>query len=99
MKCSFDQDDIRAMATALDGAWNYLRCRESLLSQPGKARSTRLMLATRIITAAVHDEHRQYGELLLSALKGLAPSADFEPPVGVAHRGSRPGRIATRPPI
>jgi len=92
MKYAFDQDDIRAMATALDGAWNYLVCRESPLSDPDQARSTRLMLATRIMTAAVHDEYRQYGELLRSALRGFAPSSDFEP------RGAiiRPGRIVAQ---
>lgn len=73
---AFDQDDIRVMATALDGAWNYLRCRESDLSHPDNADRTRRMLAKRIIAAA-RLERRKHGELLMSALYGAIREADF----------------------
>jgi hypothetical protein len=73
---AFDQDDIRVMATALDGAWNYLRCRESDLSHPDKADRTRRMLAKRIIAAA-RLERRKHGELLMSALYGAIRETDF----------------------
>jgi hypothetical protein len=91
MKCSFDQEDIRLMATALDGAWNYLWCRESRLSRPDRAKSTRLMLATRIVAAAV-DGERRHGELLMSALRGIANSSDFEPQVAMQHGVARVAR-------
>lgn len=64
------------MATALDGAWNYLRCRESDLSHPDKADRTRRMLAKRIIAAA-GLERRRHGELLMSALYGAIRETDF----------------------
>jgi hypothetical protein len=73
----FDQDDIRLMATALDGAWNYLHCRENELSHPDRAEATRRMLARRIISAAHSGRHR-YGELLMSALYGVIRNTDFE---------------------
>ena|SRR5262245_36905571 len=72
----FDQDEIRLMATALDGAWNYLRCRGNELAQPDRAETTRSMLARRIIAAA-RPERRQYGELLISALSGVMRNGDF----------------------
>jgi hypothetical protein len=75
---AFDQDDIRVMATALDGAWNYLRCRESELSHPERAEATRHMLAKRIIAAA-QSERRRHGELLMSALYGVVRNMEFDP--------------------
>jgi hypothetical protein len=85
MKRAFDQDDIRLMANALDGAWNYLRCRDNLLSHPDKAEETRLMLARRIFAAEIRDERYKYRELLSSALKDLAHKADFESPSSIAY--------------
>jgi hypothetical protein len=73
----FDQDDIGLMASALDGAWNYLRCRENELSHPDRAEATRRMLARRIILAARSDR-RRHGELLMSALYGVIRNTDFE---------------------
>jgi hypothetical protein len=88
---AFDQDDIRVMATALDGAWNYLRCRESELSHPDRAEMTRQMLAQRIIAAA-QSERRRYGELLMSALYGVVRNMEFDPDNSFQRGGGRPAR-------
>jgi hypothetical protein len=88
---AFDQDDIRIMATALDGAWNYLRCRESDLSSPDNADRTRRMLAKRIIAAA-GLERRRHGELLMSALYGAIREPDFSPDGTVPARRSKAAR-------
>jgi hypothetical protein len=88
----FDQDDIRVMATALDGAWNYLRCRESELSHPDRAETTRHMLAKRIIAAAQSDR-RRHGELLVSALYGVVRNTEFDPDNSFQRRPSRPSRF------
>jgi hypothetical protein len=73
----FDQDDIRIMTTALDGAWNYLHSRNSELARAERAETTRRMLAKRII-AATRSERRKYSELLMSALYGIMRNTDFE---------------------
>jgi hypothetical protein len=84
---AFDQEDIRVMATALDGAWNYLLCRESELSHPDREETTRQMLAQRIIAAA-RSERRRHGELLMSALYGVVRNTEFDP-----DNSLQPGRI------
>jgi hypothetical protein len=88
----FDQDDIRVMATALDGAWNYLRCRESELSHPDVAETTRHMLAKRIIAAA-RSERRRHGELLMSALYGVVRNIEFDPDNSFHRSRIRPSRF------
>lgn len=88
---AFDQDDIRVMATALDGAWNYLRCRESELSHPDRAETTRRMLAKRIIAAA-QAERRRHGELLMSALYGVVRNTEFDPDNSFQRTRTRPAR-------
>ena len=88
---AFDQDDIRVMATALDGAWNYLRCRESELSHPDRAEATRHMLAKCIIAAA-QGERRRHGELLMSALYGVVRNMEFDPDNSFQRAGNRPAR-------
>lgn|SRR5262245_15915864 len=88
----FDQDDIRLMATALDGAWNYLRCRGNELSRPDRAEATRRMLARRIISAARSDR-RRHGELLMSALYGVIRNTDFETNDSFRPARSKPVRI------
>ncbi len=80
------------MATALDGAWNYLRCRESELSHPDHAETTRHMLAKRIIAAA-HGERRRYGELLMSALDGMVRNTEFELGNSVQHGRTKSARL------
>jgi hypothetical protein len=88
---AFDQDDIRVMATALDGAWNYLRCRESELSHPDRAETTRHLLAKRIIAAA-QSERRRHGELLMSALYGVVRNTEFDPDNSFQRNRTRPVR-------
>jgi hypothetical protein len=89
---AFDQEDIRAMATALDGAWNYLRCRESELSHPDCAETTRRKLAKRIIAAA-QGERRRYGELLISALYGVVRDTEFDPGNSFQRGRTKPARM------
>jgi hypothetical protein len=85
----FDQEDIRLMATALDGAWNYLRCRASALSSPDQAEITRLELARRIISARQSGTHR-HGELLMSALYGVVHGIDLNDTNLFAGRMTKP---------
>jgi hypothetical protein len=83
MKRTFDQDDIRLMANALDGAWNFLRCQGSEFAHPTKALDTRMMLAQRIMWAARHRGCDQYSELLMSALKGFAGTTELDADVAL----------------
>jgi hypothetical protein len=91
---AFDQEDIRVMATALDGAWNYLRCRRIELSQPDCAETTRHMLAKRIIAAA-QTERPRYGELLMSALYGVVRNTEFDAYNSFRIARPRPSRLRT----
>lgn len=74
---AFDQDDIDVMTTALDAAWNALRCNTSELVLPENAVATRALLARRIIAHARGGE-MNYGRLLMHALDGLVSSDRYK---------------------
>jgi hypothetical protein len=68
---AFGPEEIDAMATALDAAWNVLRLagNEGAIAD---AAATRALLAKRIIRRAQKGENN-YGRLLMVALDGLLP--------------------------
>jgi hypothetical protein len=66
---AFGPEEIDAMVTALDAAWNVLRLTGSEVSD---ADATRALLAKRIIRRAQKGESN-YGRLLMVALDGLLP--------------------------
>jgi hypothetical protein len=94
MKRKFDQDDIRLMANALDGAWNFLRCQGSEFAHPNKALATRMMLARRIMWAARHRGCDQYSELLLSALKGFDGTTELDADVALRREATRRASVS-----
>jgi hypothetical protein len=94
MKRTFDQEEIRLMANALDGAWNFLRCRESELADPANAHPTRMMLARRIISAARDRECNQYSELLMSALRGFAGTTELADDLTLRRQATKRASVA-----
>jgi hypothetical protein len=71
-RCTFGPEEIDAMATALDAAWNVLRLSSGETSTASEAEATRVLLAKRIIRRAQKGESN-YGRLLMVALDGLLP--------------------------
>jgi len=94
MKRTFNQDEIRLMDNALDGAWNFLLCRGSEFAHPTKALATRLMLARRIMWAATHRGCDQYSELLISALKGFAGTTELGSDVAVRRKAVKRASVS-----
>jgi hypothetical protein len=78
LRCTFGPEEIDAMATALDAAWNVLRLAGSEISTAAQADATRALLAKRIIRRAQTGENN-YGRLLMVALDGLLPGELDEP--------------------